>query len=231
MRRIVLALLLLFTVGPLQAATKVLLHSTNSPIRPPSPWLFVQANTTQGTTKSGQTMSSIAGPLTGHYFPIATSGYIFRGSTSPLLWFSPPLSAGVTISSAISSNIWGLESNVACNCGMRFEVLRWSVATGGIVSSLGITADNGLTEWGTTASVHTELSLTPTSTAFVTGDRIVIIIYNDDGNAVTEATGRTFTIDINGATGVDGDTYLSFTETITFSADSNNAPPRAGGTN
>ena len=69
-------------------------------------------------------------------------------------------------------------------------------------------------------------TLTPTSTDFVAGDRIVIAIYNDDGNGVTEASGRNWTLDYNAGAGVDGDTYLSFTETIGFNADSNNAPAR-----
>ena len=96
---------------------------------------------------------------------------------------------------------------------------------GGIVSSLGISTDNGATEWGTSAAVRTTPTLSPTSTAFGTGDRIVVVIYNDDGNGVTEGSGRTWTLDYDAATGVDGDSYLSFTETISFSADSNNARP------
>ena len=169
----------------------------------------------------------MAGPLTGHYYPISTDTYYVRFSTNKIIWYSPPLSSAVTISGVITPNIWGYESNAACNCGFRYEVLRWSKAAGSIVSSLGISTDDGVTEWGTAASVRTSPTLTPTSTAFVTGDRIVIIVYNDDGNGVTEASGRTWTLDYGAATGVDGDTYLSFTETITFSADSNNARPLA----
>ena len=52
-----------------------------------------------------------------------------------------------------------------------------------------------------------------------------LIGLRDDGNGVTEAHGRNWTLDYGAGTGVDGDTYLSFTETITFSADSNNARP------
>jgi len=102
------------------------------------------------------------------------------------------------------------------------------VAAGGIVSALGISTDNGLTEWGTTAASRTTPTLTPTSTAFSVGDRIVIVIYNDDGNGVTEASGRTWTLDYDAATLSDGDTYLSFTEAISFSSDSNNARARPG---
>jgi hypothetical protein len=107
-----------------------------------------------------------------------------------------------------------------------YQVLRWDVSAGGIVKSLGLSAHQGLTEWGTSAAVRTAPTLAPSSTAFNTGDRIVILIYNDDPAAVTEASGRTWTVDYDAATGVNGDSYLSFTETITFSADSNNAPGR-----
>lgn len=173
--------------------------------------------------------TSIAGPLTGHYWPIATTNYIVTNSAggNENVWFSPPLSAAVTISGTITPNIWGLESNAACNCGFRYEVLRWSVAAGGIVSSLGISTDNGVTEWGTTTSVRTAPTLTPISTEFAVGDRIVMVFYNDDANGYTEASGRTWQLRFDGAAGVDGDTYLSFTETISFSADSNNARPLA----
>jgi hypothetical protein len=174
-------------------------------------------------------INSIAGPVTGQYWPSSTTGHILTDSTSSSVrdtWVSAPLASGVTISGVITPNLWGLESNVACNCGARYEVLRWSVSAGGIVSSLGISTDDGVTEWGTSAAVRTAPTLTPTSTAFVTGDRIVIVIYNDDGNGYTEASGRTWTFDFDGATGVNGDTYLSFTETISFSADSNNGWPR-----
>lgn len=142
-----------------------------------------------------------------------------------MLWFSAPLSAGVTISGTITPNIWGYESNNACNCGFRYEVLRWDVQRGGIVSSLGISTGDATTEWGTSAQVRTAPTLTPTSTAFNIGDRIVIVMYNDDASGVTEASGRSWTLDYNGATGVDGDSYLTFTETISFSADTNNARP------
>ena len=212
---------------PCQAATKIFLKSNNqavSLIKPPSGRLFWNANTTQGTTVANAYGTSIAGPLTGHYWPIATANYTVNGGGGEkLAWFSQPLSSAVTISGTITPNIWGLESNNACNCGLRYEVLRWSVAQGGIVSSLGISTDDGVTEWTTSATVRTAPTLSPTSTDFVTGDRIVIVLYSDDANGTTQGSGKTFTIHLAAATGVDGDTYLSFTETISLSADSNNA--------
>lgn len=234
--RIAVALfwLLLFPVtchlSPAFAATKVFMRYSWSAIRPPSGWQFLAASSTQGASMSGCATNSSTGPISGQYFPgsgLATC----VGGTLKVAWFSPPLASGVTISDTITPNLWGLESVVACNCGARYEVLRWSVAQGGIVSSLGISTDDGVTEWGTTGEVRIAPTLTPTSTDFVTGDRIVIVIYNDDGNGVTEAGEQNWTLNFGAGTGVDGDTYLSFTETITFSADSNNARARPGGTN
>jgi hypothetical protein len=219
-----------FQLSTALAATKVFLRSADTKVSFGSPdHIGRLLNSTQGATMVSSTMNSIAGPLTGHYWPISTAGYIFtpNAGTSTRVWISAPLSAGVTISGTITPNLWGKESNVACNCAFRYEVLCWNVSQGGIVSSLGISTDSGVTEWGTTAAVRTTPTLTPTSTTFVAGDRIVIIIYNDDGNGVTEGSGRTWTLDFEGPTGVDGDTYFSFTESISFSADSNNARPLA----
>jgi hypothetical protein len=226
-------LLLLMASCPALGATKVFLRSGGSYLKPPTEWTFPAAYGNQGASKNTSVTNSIAGALTGHYWPIATSGYIatVSGTGNKLAYFSWPLSAGVTIEGTITPNIWGLESNAACNCGFRYEVLRWSVAQGGIVSSLGISTDDGVTEWGTSAEVRTAPTLTPTSTAFVTGDRIVIIIYNDDGNGVTEASGYNWTLDTNAATGVDGDTYLNFTEAISFAGTDLNNARVEGGTN
>jgi len=189
--------------------------------------VFRLANSTQGSAKVTVVTNSISGAVSGQYWPSATAGHIITKTAggTKTIWLSAPLASGVTISGTITPNLWGLESANQCNCGARYEVLRWSVAAGGIVSSLGISTDGGVTEWGTSAAVRTSPTLTPTSTGFSTGDRIALVIYNDDGNGVTEGNGRNWTLDYDAGTGVDGDTYLSFTETLSFSADTNNARP------
>jgi hypothetical protein len=230
-RRTELALVLLLAALPSQAATKVFLHDAVSKGIVPggTDITFRQANSTQGSSKVTAVTNSISGAISGQYFPSGTTGHIITKTAggTRTLWISDPLSSGVTISGTITPNLWGLESAAQCNCGARYEVLRWNVATGGISSSLGISSDGGLSEWGTSAVVRTTPTLTPTSTTFNAGDRIVIVLYNDDGNGVTEASGRTWTLDYDAGTGVDGDTYLSFTESISFSSDSNNAPSQA----
>lgn len=226
-----LLLLLALLCAPAQAATKVFLHDALSKgiIPGGADVTFRQANSTQGSVKVTAVTNSIAGAVSGQYFPSGTAGHIVSktGGGTRTIWISDPLSSGVTISGTITPNLWGLESAAQCNCGARYEVVRWNVATGGISSSLGISSDGGVSEWGTTAAARTAPTLTPTSTTFNAGDRIVIVIYNDDGNSVTEANGRNWTLDYDAGTGVDGDTYLSFTESLSFSSDSNNAPSRA----
>jgi len=213
-------------------ATKVFLHDAASKIIPNSTFLYKLADATQGTAKVTAVTNSITGPVTGQYWPSATAGHIITKTAggTKIIWITSPLSAGVTIQADNGPNPWGFESSVACNCGSRWELLRWSVATGGM-TSFGTSPDNGTVEWSTTPGVPGQSNIVKISTTFVPGDRIVIVIYNDDGNAVTEASGYTWTLDYDGPTGVDGDTYVNFTETITFSADSNNAPARPGGTN
>lgn len=228
MRPLTKLALLLALALPASAATKVFLHDAASALGTPGNITYRLANSTQGSAMVTAVTSTIVGPVTGQYWPSATAGHIITKTTAggvKMVWISAPLASGVTISGTITPNLWGLESSTSANAGARYEVLRWSVAAGGIVSSLGISTDGGMTEWGSTAAVRTAPTLTPTSTAFVAGDRIVIVIYNDDGSTVTEtASSRSMTIDYDAGTGVNGDSYLSFTETLSFSADSNNAP-------
>jgi hypothetical protein len=230
MKKIAVFLLTFFLLSiSCEAATKVFLHDAASSLGTPGGITFRRCDGSQGSSKVTAVTNTIVGDVTGQYWPSGTAGHIITktGGGTRTIWVSAPLSAGVTIAGNITPNIWGLESATAANSAFRYEVLRWSVLYGGIVSTLGISTDNGATEFGTSAAVRTGPVLDPTDTSFITGDRIVIVIYNDDGNGVTEtASSRTMTIDYDAGTGVDGDTYLSFTETISFSADSNNAPAR-----
>ena len=230
-RRTELVLALVLLALPAQAATKVFLHDALSKgILPGGADIaFRQANSTQGSAKVTAVTNTIAGAVSSQYFPSGTAGHIVTKTAggARTLWITDPLASGVTISGTITPNLWGLESAAQCNCGARYEVLRWNALTGGIASSLGISSDGGLSEWGTSAAARTAPTLAPVSTAFNAGDRIVIVIYNDDGSGVTEGNNRNWTLDYDAGTGVDGDTYLSFTERLSFSADSNNAPSQA----
>jgi hypothetical protein len=215
--------------APALGATKVFLHVGASAVNwhagTGSNAVYMRlANTTQGSSKTTFVTNSIAGPITAQQWP---SSYIITATAGGVrgIWLSAPLSSAVTISGTITPNFWGLESNGTCNCGFRYEVLRWSKAEGGFVSSLGISTNDGATEWGTSAAVRTAPTLSPTSTNFAAGDRIGIVIYNDDASGTTEGSGKTWTLDYDAATGVDGDSYLSFTESLSFNSDTNDSRP------
>lgn len=220
-RLLIIVAFLLVMPSFAEAQTKMWLRFINSTIQPTTPipgYLYRRIMNVQPSGINTYVTTMVTGPITGQAFPSAD---IMYQTNQPTLLISPPLSAGVTIAGTITPNIWCLESVATANAGFRYQVMRWSVATGGIVSSLGISADDGVAECGTVAAVRTAPTLTPTSTVFVTGDRIVIIIYRDDATATTAGTG-TMTIDYNAATGVDGDSYFNFTETMTFITEANN---------
>jgi hypothetical protein len=221
---VLLALLILGRASTLAANTLVYLQDAAAAIQQTPTIVFRTTTTSAGSSAVTAVTNSITGAVTGQYWPSSTIGHIITKTAggTPTIWLTPPLSAGVTISGTIYANLYGKESSGSCNCGFRAEILRWSVAIGGFVSSLGLTADNGATEWTTSYAVN-YLGFTSTSTAFVTGDRVGIVIYNDDGASVTEASGYNWTLNYGGATYV---TNIEFTSAPTFSADSNNARAR-----
>lgn len=215
-------------------ATKCILHDAASKLISTPNWLFKDANTTNGSSKVTAITNTIVGDVTGQYWPDTVASHIITKTAAgtKTIWISDPIStASVTVSSSITFNFWGLESSTSANAAYRVGIYRWAKNWGGIVSFLGITTDNGTPEWTGSATEKTAPALTPASTTFVAGDRIVIVVYNDDASGCPStcetASSRTMTIDYDGATAADGDTYVSFTETIAFSADSNNAPARA----
>lgn len=123
-----------------------------------------------------------------------------------------PLSAGATISGSISYNLWGLESSMNANASFKVEVFR--LQPDGTVTSIGSASNT--TELGTSAAVRTG-SFTPSSTAFVAGDVIGLMVSFVDAGG-TMASGFTLTLNTGAASsGVDGDSFLTFTENLSFS--------------
>lgn len=224
-------LMLLAFASQATPATKLVLQNDASAVQlGTSTYLVKRCNSTQGDAGTNTFTATHTGPLTGQYWPSSNPDHALRLSDGQwIVWLSDPLSAAVTISGTITPNLWGNQNDAAAHAGARYEILRWSAADGGIHESLGISAHQGITEWPTypTGGVRNEPTLSPASTAFNTGDRILIVIYSDDASGQTQSSGYYWNLNYNAAgAGWDGDTYLSFTETITFSADTNNAPAR-----
>ena len=114
-----------------------------------------------------------------------------------------------TLSGSVSSRIRAFESNVAANVGVEWRIYKWSKATG--LSSLVLALSSAEL---TTTEASINLSGTPTSTTFASGDSLVfeIGLINAGG---TMAASRTATISYNGGTlNATGDAFITITENI-----------------
>lgn len=128
-------------------------------------------------------------------------------------FISPPLDADVTISGTITFNLWMNESNMAANAGAQCIIERVD-SQGAIVSTV-VNSEKG-TELPVTTSAAQNWTATPTSTAFLKGDRIRIRVAANDGGG-TMASGYVVEHDYNGPTAAaNGDSYVTFTETFGF---------------
>lgn len=128
-----------------------------------------------------------------------------------LVWVTNPLNA-VTIAGAITVNIRALETNAMANEGVGAFVYK--IAAGnGAATKIGL--GGGGAELGTVEAARS-ITITPTSTALADGDMLALVICNE-GVGVS-ASGFTITGFWNGASGATGDTFVTFTETITEQA-------------
>lgn len=133
--------------------------------------------------------------------------------TNPCEWITLPIDQDVTISGAITFNIWATENNMSANVAINCKIERISGATGAVVSTIITTART--TEVAVTTPAVNNFTGTPTSTNMLKGDRFRITLFGDD--AGTMASGFTFDVRVGGATaGASGDTYVSFNETFGF---------------
>ena len=124
-------------------------------------------------------------------------------------WFTPPLDA-VTISGTITFNVWMSENNMSANVDAQFQVFRFS---GGADTATIISNAKG-TELPVTTRAAQNWTGSPTSTAIAAGDRLHIRILG--GDTLAQASGFTFNGSWGATSGsVDGDSFITFTETIT----------------
>lgn len=145
-------------------------------------------------------------------------------ATLPIEWLSPPVSADVTISGTITANIWAQESGMNANAAINVIIDIVRATTSGADASNTITnivQSTRTTELGFSgANTVQNFTTGMTSGAYTgqtvnRGDRIRIRVVADD--AGTMGSGFTVTIGYDGPTGaVDGDTFVTFTETFSF---------------
>lgn len=156
-------------------------------------------STSRSPSSLFSTINTVAGPTAGLCGPC---------------FVSLPLDAGVTISGTITFNLWALESNMSANATVKCRVYK--CAPDGTLTQI----SNGDSSFGTELTLSAAAknwTHTPTSTVCNKGDRLVVFAGLDDATALTMGTGYNASIDYGaGSAGVDGDSYVTFTETLTF---------------
>lgn len=169
-------------------------------------------DTALGPVLTTSVTNSVAGPTSGVQWTKTGGGTL-------LAWISAPLNSAVTISGTVTLNTWAKESAVACNCGVQVTVHKY---TGGAEQAAFLNTEQAV-ELGT-AIANQNWTATPTSTSFAVDDRIVVKWWINDAGG-TMASGRTVTGDYDGATAAaDGETFVQFTENISFKAESLSPP-------
>jgi hypothetical protein len=132
-------------------------------------------------------------------------------SSANVTWFTPPLT-GVTVSGTITANIRAYESAVQANAGIRIKIERTD--THGTPLSIIAESTFGSPTELTTSDAAKNWSPTTTSTTLSSGDRIKVTL--TCVNAGTMGSGQTVYVTFNGASAAAaGDSYVTFTETIT----------------
>ena len=125
-----------------------------------------------------------------------------------IFWFSKPLAA-VTIAGSITFNMRMAESAMTTNNGAAVRVIRANGA-GAEISTL-LTSSHGVEM--TTAETARNWAATPTSTAFADGDRLLI---KCGATEVGAGAANIITLWFDGpSSGASGDSFLTFTETLT----------------
>lgn len=134
------------------------------------------------------------------------------GTSLPVEFISLPLDADFTISGTITVNLWARELNMSANAAINVAIDRLG-PTGSVVSNILTTTRS--TEVNLSSYAVNNFTGTPTSTTMKKGDRLRIRVFFDD--AGTMAAGFEADFECDGASaGVDGDSYVTFTETFGF---------------
>jgi len=189
-------------------ATTLYLTNTLADVNPSSATEYALSLT------RGNAAVSETGVSTDDADPILDNSFIDDASGT-VVWLSKPLNA-VTISGSLTVNLRALESSMAANQQSGIWIRRYTNAgdptTDYIIDE---TLPSGV-EMGT-AEAAQNWSATPFSTAIPAGDRIGCNVFAIEiGVGVT---GHTHTLFFDGPTaGASGDSFITFTETITEQA-------------
>jgi hypothetical protein len=136
---------------------------------------------------------------------------------SPISWISGRIpSGGVTLTST-SLSVWWREDTMNTNAGGRFRIYRWQ-PSGPTITDItpGATGFDSASELGFSGVVEEVVTGDVTDTVFAENDRILLRLFAR--NVGTTVAG-TATVSFNAASGVQGDSALTTTETIAFKAE------------
>jgi hypothetical protein len=161
------------------------------------------ASTTRGTSSVDGVTSTVSNGT--NVLATKTQG------GSLLQFITQPLRAPVTIAGLISANLRAVESSSGANCAIGVRIYKRDRSG---VETLIVTMQAS-SEMSTTNAANV-FSSVPTSTNFLSGDRIVFkpFITNMGGNM---SGGRTVTTSYSGPTpAAAGDAYVSFSENLVF---------------
>lgn len=166
-----------------------------------------------GGASSGWKMDTVrdVGSLSATMNTTASGNHILITSNPKTWWFQVN---AVTISGSISFNWWGLEDAMTTNARLACRIARTDSSgteISDVVANANANHPDGV-ELGTASALMT-WSATPTSTSFNAGDWIKVEPHAD---AIGTMAAGTVTLNLGGTTGgVSGDTFITFTETIT----------------
>lgn len=153
------------------------------------------------------TTSDVAASSSGNHKPIDN-----LAATATLIWLFRV--NAVTISGTVTFNFWGLESAMATNAGLAAIVSRYD--SGGTFVSDVVAQANAAHADGVelgTGNALRDWTATPTSTTFADGDWLAVIVHAD---AVGTMGTGTVELAYDATTaGAIGDSFVTFTETIT----------------
>lgn len=156
-------------------------------------------STARGPGLSSQSVNTVAGPTAGVQFYLTPTSYWFRVNA-------------VTVSGAITKNLWMSESNMSANAGPQVIIDRHDSA-GTFVSTVA-NHERGVELPVATRAAQNWNTGTVTSTSFSDGDWIRLRVYINDVGTMASGHSADFAMGATSA-GVDGDSYITFTETIT----------------
>jgi hypothetical protein len=178
--------------------------------------LFLRNTQTNGIGATYFDMLKTAGSSTSTAVVNTTSGgteiqWTQTAGGSVIQWISPPLAAGVTLTTSDIS-IWAIESAAQANAGGRYRVFKRT--SGGTETELAGGPFNDGFEFD--AATNTEMTWVGnfTDTAFSAGDRILLKLYIT--NVGTMGASRTCTVTYNGADAATGDSFLNINENLLF---------------